>query len=158
MPRKKPEDLAAGNSTQTTSTTTTSTTTTAAPQTTESASVEFEMKPTVSAQVDANVMKSADINGDGIISQEEYEMELEFRRKALEDADAMRDAQRNMTWFALFGLLLYPFAVVGASLVGLDEAQKTLGSMAPTYFVAVAGIVAAFFGAQAYTGKGVKKK
>jgi len=61
----------------------------------------------------------------------------------------MRDAQRNMTWFALFGLILYPFAVVVASLVGLDEAAKTLGSMAPTYFVAVAGIVAAFFGTQA---------
>ncbi len=80
-------------------------------------------------------------------------MELEFRRKALEDADAMRDAQRKMTWFALFGLLLYPFAVVCASFAGLNEAQKTLGSMAPTYFVAVAGIVAAFFGAQAYTKK-----
>ena len=73
-------------------------------------------------------------------------MYLEFKRKELEDADAMRDAQRNMTWFALGGLLLYPFAVVVASLVGLDEAQKTLGSMAPTYFVAVAGIVAAFLG------------
>jgi hypothetical protein len=95
----------------------------------------------------------ADLNGDGLIDAEEKQMELEFRRKALEDADAMRDAQRNMTWFALFGLLLYPFAVVGASLAGLDEAQKTLGSMAPTYFVAVAGIVAAFFGAQAYTKK-----
>ena len=95
----------------------------------------------------------ADMNGDGHISKREMEMHLEFRRKELEDADAMRDAQRNMTWFALFGLLLYPFAVVGASLAGLDEAQKTLGSMAPTYFVAVAGIVAAFFGAQAYSGK-----
>jgi hypothetical protein len=48
-------------------------------------------------------------------------------------------------------LLLYPFAVVCASLAGLDQAQATLGDMAPTYFVAVAGIVAAFFGAQAYT-------
>jgi hypothetical protein len=95
----------------------------------------------------------ADLNGDGKVDEEEKQMELEFRRKALEDQDAMRDAQRNMTWFALFGLLLYPFAVVGASLAGLDEAQKTLGSMAPTYFVAVAGIVAAFFGAQAYTKK-----
>ena len=98
-------------------------------------------------------MEDADINGDGHIDEEEKRMELEFRRKALEDQDAMRDAQRNMTWFALFGLLLYPFAVVAASFVGLDEAQKTLGSMAPTYFVAVAGIVAAFFGAQAYTKK-----
>ena len=95
----------------------------------------------------------ADTNGDGKVSNVEEAMYLEFKRKELDDADAMRDAQRKMTWFALGGLLLYPFAVVLASLVGLDEAQKTLGSMAPTYFVAVAGIVAAFFGAQAYSKK-----
>ena len=95
----------------------------------------------------------ADINGDGRVDSEEKQMELEFRRKSLEDQDAMRDAQRSMTWFALFGLLLYPFAVVVTSLLGLSEATKTLGSMAPTYFVAVAGIVAAFFGAQAYSKK-----
>ena len=91
----------------------------------------------------------ADTNGDGKVSKEEHDMYLDAKRKELEDADAMRDAQRNMTWFALFGLILYPFAVVVASLSGLDEAAKTLGSMAPTYFVAVAGIVAAFFGTQA---------
>ena len=95
----------------------------------------------------------ADTNGDGKVSKEEEAMYLEFKRKELDDQDAMRDAQRKMTWFALGGLLLYPFAVVLASMVGLDEAQKTLGSMAPTYFVAVAGIVAAFFGAQAYSKK-----
>ena len=91
----------------------------------------------------------ADTNGDGKVSAAEEQLYLEFRRKELEDADAMRDAQRNMTWFALGGLLLYPFAVVLASMVGLDQAQETLGDMAPTYFVAVAGIVAAFFGTQA---------
>ena len=104
--------------------------------------------------IDRSAIGSADMNGDGHISKQEMQMHLEFKRKELEDADAMRDAQRKMTWFALFGLLLYPFAVVAASLAGLNEAQKTLGSMAPTYFVAVAGIVAAFFGAQAYKGKG----
>tara|TARA_B110000285_G_C14916792_1_gene510634 strand:+ start:221 stop:538 length:318 start_codon:yes stop_codon:yes gene_type:complete len=92
----------------------------------------------------------ADTNGDGKVSKEEHDMYLEFKRKELDDQDAMRDAQRKMTWFALAGLLLYPFAVVLASLAGLNEAQATLGSMAPTYFVAVAGIVAAFFGSQAY--------
>lgn len=92
----------------------------------------------------------ADSNGDGKVSKAEETLYLEFRRKELEDADAMRDAQRNMTWFALGGLLLYPFAVVAAVYTGLDTASKILGDMAPTYFVAVAGIVAAFFGSQAY--------
>ena len=95
----------------------------------------------------------ADVNGDGYVTPDEQKMYLEFKRKELEDADAMRDAQRKMTWFALGGLLLYPFAVVLAVLAGLDGASKILGDMAATYFVAVAGIVAAFFGAQAYSKK-----
>lgn len=103
----------------------------------------------MSEESEQKIFHPADTNGDGKVSKEEEAMYLEFKRKELEDADAMRDAQRNMTWFALGGLLLYPFAVVIASLVGLDQAQKTLGDMAPTYFVAVAGIVAAFFGSQA---------
>jgi|TARA_R110000822_G_scaffold14082_15_gene49711 hypothetical protein len=93
----------------------------------------------------------ADSNGDGKVSEEEQAMYLEFKRKELDDADAMRDAQRKMTWFALFGLLLYPFAVVLANAVGLDQASKILGDMAATYFVSVAAIVAAFFGGQAYS-------
>jgi hypothetical protein len=95
----------------------------------------------------------ADTNGDGHVSEEEHAMYMEFKRKELEDADAMRDAQRSMTWFALFGLLLYPFAVVLADFVGLDQASKILGDMAATYFVSVAAIVAAFFGGQAYSAK-----
>ena len=95
----------------------------------------------------------ADTNGDGKVSPKEQDLYMEFRRKELEDQDAMRDAQRKMAWFALGGMLLYPFAVVVASLAGLDQAQGTLGNMAPTYFVAVAGIVAAFFGAQAFSKK-----
>jgi len=97
----------------------------------------------------------ADTNGDGKVSEQEEKMYLEFKRKELEDADAMRDAQRKMAWFALFGMLLYPFAVVIAVGVGLDQASKILGDMAATYFVSVAAIVAAFFGAQAI---GVNKK
>ncbi len=93
----------------------------------------------------------ADTNGDGKVSEEEQAMYLEFKRKELDDADAMRDAQRKMTWLALFGLLLYPFAVVLADTVGLNQASKILGDMAATYFVSVAAIVAAFFGGQAYS-------
>lgn len=95
----------------------------------------------------------ADTNGDGVVSKEEHQMYMEFKRKELEDQDAMRDAQRNMAWFALFGMLLYPFAVVLAVLLGLDGAAKILGDMAATYFVSVAAIVAAFFGGQAFAAK-----
>jgi|SRR6056300_461234 hypothetical protein len=95
----------------------------------------------------------ADTNGDGKVTEQEQEMYLEFKRKELEDADAMRDAQRNMAWFALFGMLLYPAIVLIANVIGMDQAAKILGDMAAVYFVSVAAIVAAFFGAQA-----VKKK
>ena len=146
MPRKKPEELkskgGAGKAAP------------AAPTPAPAAAPEISYERSAGTMtIDSGAIGGADMNGDGHISKEEMEMHLEFKRKELEDADAMRDAQRNMTWFALFGLLLYPFAVVGASFAGLGEASKVLGSMAPTYFVAVAGIVAAFFGAQAYKGK-----
>jgi hypothetical protein len=93
----------------------------------------------------------ADTNGDGTVSEQEHAMYMEFKRKELEDQDAMRDAQRNMAWFALGGMLLYPFAVVLATWIGLEQASKVLGDMAATYFVSVAAIVAAFFGGQAFT-------
>jgi hypothetical protein len=95
----------------------------------------------------------ADTNGDGVVTEEEREMYLEFKRKELEDADARRDAMRQMSWFALFGMLLYPFAVVLANLLGLESAGKILGDMAATYFVSVAAIVMGFFGANAYSDK-----
>ena len=91
----------------------------------------------------------ADSNGDGKVSEAEEKMYLEFKRKELEDADAMRDAQRKMAWFSLAGMLLYPAIVLIAVLAGVDQAAKILGDMAAVYFVSVAAIVAAFFGAQA---------
>ena len=106
-----------------------------------------------SVTVDEELASELDSNGDGHISNEEYQMQLEFQRKQLEDEDAMRDAQRNMAWFALSGMLLYPFAVVLAIFFGLDQAGKILGDMAATYFVSVAAIVAAFYGKSAFEKK-----
>jgi FtsH-binding integral membrane protein len=95
----------------------------------------------------------ADTNGDGHVSKEEEAMYLEFRRKELEDQDAQRDAMRKMTWFALFGMLLYPFSILVTSILGQDKAAAIIGDIAPTYFVAIAALVSAFFGADAIKGK-----
>jgi len=103
--------------------------------------------------IDAAAVEGMDINGDGHISKEEMDMALEFRRKALEDQDAQRDAMRKMTWFALMGMLLYPFAIVLTSYLGLDSAAGIVGDIAPTYFVAISALVGAFFGADAWKNK-----
>ena len=95
----------------------------------------------------------ADVNADGKVDDIERDMFLEFKRKELEDQDLMRDAQRRMTWFALSGMLLYPATVMVTELMNLHQAAEILGAMASVYFVSVAGIVAAFFGAQAFTKK-----
>jgi hypothetical protein len=102
-------------------------------------------------------MCDADINGDGHISQRELELYLEFKRKELEDADAQRDAMRKMAWFALWGMLLYPITIMVTSWLDIDDAAKIIGDIAPTYFVAIAGLVAAFFGANAYASASAKK-
>ena len=99
--------------------------------------------------IDASAVEGADTNGDGHISKEEMEMHLEFKRKALEDQDAQRDAIRKMAWFALFGLLLYPFGIFATSLFGLSEAAGLIADIAPTYFASIAVLVSAFFGADA---------
>lgn len=106
-----------------------------------------------SKTIDADAAEGMDVNGDGHISKAEMEMHLEFKRKEMEDQDAQRDAMRKMTWFALFGMLLYPFAIVLTSFLGLDEAAGIVGDIAPTYFIAISALVAAFFGADAIKNK-----
>jgi hypothetical protein len=96
-----------------------------------------------------------DIDGDGIVTDEELEMDekmlrLQDMKSDMENEDKKEDAQRHMAWFALFGMLLYPSLVVLSVFTGLEKAANVLGDMAPTYFVSVAAIVAAFFGKEAY--------
>ena len=92
----------------------------------------------------------ADTNGDGKVTKKEQDMYLEFKRKELEDQDAMRDAQRKMAWFALWGMLLYPSGILVTAMLGYDKAAELISDIAPTYFVAISALVATFFGAQAY--------
>ena len=89
-----------------------------------------------------------DLDGDGIVTDEEFEMDQKLMR--MENEDKKEDAQRYMAWFALFGMLLYPSLVVISVFMNIDKAASVLGDMAPTYFVSVSAIVAAFFGKEAY--------
>ena len=92
-----------------------------------------------------------DKDGDGLVTDEEFEMEEKLMR--MENEDKKQDAQRYMAWFALGGMLLYPSMVVVCILFTLDQAARILGDMAAVYYVSVAAIVAAYFGAQALAKK-----
>lgn len=96
-----------------------------------------------------SIFENADKDGDGVVTDAEFAQHERMIR--LENEDKKEDAQRAMTWFALMGMLLYPFAVMGAIALGGMEAAKVLGTMSATYFVSVAGIVGVFFGSQAYS-------
>ena len=92
-----------------------------------------------------------DTDGDGIVTDEELETSQHLQELKL--AHDKADAQRSMAWFALFGMLLYPSLIVICSLIKLEQAAVILGDIASVYFVAIAGLVAAFFGASAWQSK-----
>ena len=91
--------------------------------------------------------EKVDSNNSGTIEKSEWDaLDLEDRRRRLDDENSKRDQQRAMVWFALSGLLLYPCSIVITAIVGLDEAVSALSSIAGVYFVSVAGLVGIFFG------------
>ena len=103
-----------------------------------------------------SIFAHLDTDGDGIITDEEMARakelaEFEHKRKMQDNEDKKEDQIRAMAWFALWGMLLYPVTIIATSLLGQDTAAQLVSDIAPTYFVAIAGLVAAFFGAQAYS-------
>ena len=92
-----------------------------------------------------------DADGDGVVTDEELNTSKELQELRLQHERA--DAQRAMSWFALWGMLLYPSLVVISEFFGMNQAATILGDMAAVYFVSVAGILAAFFGAQAWSNR-----
>lgn len=95
--------------------------------------------------------ESFDVDGDGVVT--DAEIAMQERLIDIENRDKKEDAQRNMAWIALFGMISYPLITLIADFVGMSNGAKILGEMASLYFIAVAGIVAAFYGKEAYMSK-----
>lgn len=95
-------------------------------------------------------LEKYDTNGNGKLDPEEIALiELEDRRRKMEDEDAQRDAIRRMAWFALVGLLVYPLGIFMADMFSMGTAAQLIADIAPTYFASIAVLVSAFFGASA---------
>tara|TARA_R110000823_G_scaffold78379_1_gene178627 strand:+ start:28 stop:372 length:345 start_codon:yes stop_codon:yes gene_type:complete len=99
-----------------------------------------------------------DLDGDDVVCDDELSasMDLEFRRKELEDADARRDSMRYMAWFCLFGTLNYPAAILITAMLGYDKTASLITEIAPTYFISNSAVLGFYFGANAYSEKKTK--
>jgi len=89
-----------------------------------------------------------DVDGDGTVSDEELAMSE--RMQELSVLHEKADAQKQMCWLALLGMLLYPTLVVFCDFLGLDKAAMILGDMSSIYFVSVGGVLSVWFGSIAY--------
>ena len=91
--------------------------------------------------------EKADKDGNGSVDKSEWDaLLLDDKRMQIEDENCKRDQQRKMVWFSLAGLLLYPVMIIICNLLGQEVAANNLTAIAPTYCIAVVGIVTAFFG------------
>ena len=91
--------------------------------------------------------EKADKDGNGSVDKSEWDaLLLDDKRMQIEDENSKRDQQRKMVWFSLAGLLLYPVMIIMCNILGQEVAANNLTAIAPTYCIAVVGIVTAFFG------------
>ena len=95
---------------------------------------------------------SADLDGDGVVSDEELEVSQKLSQINRENERATQQA--SMAWFGLYGMVGYsPVLVIASQYFNLTQAASILGDMAAVYFVSTAGIVGAFFAAESFKAK-----
>ena len=101
----------------------------------------------------------ADTNNNGVIERAEWnKLAVEDRSLEMVDRDLKRNAERRFTAFALMGMLIYPFIILLASVLGFDKAASLITDIASVYVIAASGVVAAFMGFNAYSAKAETKK
>lgn len=106
-----------------------------------------------------NEFEKADLNKNGVIEKAEWDkLRLEQARLEMVDQDLKRNSERRFTAFALAGMLIYPFIILLASVLGFDQAASLITDIASVYVIAASGVVAAFMGFNAYSAKADNKK
>ena len=95
-----------------------------------------------------------DKNNNGVIERSEWD-NLRYERAKLEmiDQDLKRNSERRFTAFALFGMLIYPFFILLASVLGFDKAASLITDVASVYVLSASAVVGAFMGFNAYSAK-----
>lgn len=87
-----------------------------------------------------------DLNNDGTVTDKEAELKAKLIE--LENSDRKADQQRRMAWVAMCSMLVLTVLLFMPFLP--DSRVTILADIISMFYVANAGIIAAFFGANAY--------
>lgn len=90
--------------------------------------------------------KAFDMDGDGIVT--EKELELQQRIIELENSDKKADQQRRMASIALLSMLIVTVFIFTPIIT--PDKLIALSEVITMFYIAMAGIIAAFFGSSAY--------
>jgi hypothetical protein len=87
-----------------------------------------------------------DIDGDGVVSDAELKRTAEIIE--FENKDLKEDQLRKMAWIAMLSMVVFT-AFLFLPIIPIDRVTA-LGNILQMFYIAQAGVVATFFGANAY--------
>ena len=90
-----------------------------------------------------------DGDGDGIISNSEIKKVQGIIE--IENLDKKEDQQRRMAWIAMASMVFFT-ALLFLPIIDIDRIQA-IDNILGMFYIAQAGVVATFFGSQAYMSK-----
>lgn len=90
-----------------------------------------------------------DANKDGIVDDEELARQNAAREA--ENRDKKEDQQRRMAWIAMMSMMVFT-AILFSPIISAERVAA-LSDLLSMFYIAQAGVVATFFGAQAYINK-----
>lgn len=94
-----------------------------------------------------NDFEKLDKNNNGSLEPDEFKaLDLEDRRLKIADADEKRNTERLLVKACAAGMLLYPFIILLASVLGYDTAASLITDIATVYSVAASTVVVGYFG------------
>ena len=90
-----------------------------------------------------------DGDGDGIISNSEIKKTQDIIE--IENLDKKEDQQRRMAWIAMASMVFFTLLLF-LPIIDIDRIQA-IDNILGMFYIAQAGVVATFFGSQAYMSK-----
>jgi hypothetical protein len=90
-----------------------------------------------------------DYDGDGQISENDIKTKQELIE--IENLDKKEDQQRRMAWLAMGSMVIFT-AILYTPIIDIDR-LRAISDILSMFYIAQAGVVATFFGSQAYLSK-----